>query len=150
VTVASGLVALLLVACGSPAATKQDVVARANAICGGTLSDLRANPPTAQGGTSLPALAAYLAHSLPILEREVSSLRALPRPAEDRALLNSYVDAMTSSLSDYRSLAAAARRGDEAGVGQALASLQSSPASTLAGRYGLTQCAGSTSTAVPR
>lgn len=146
--VAGGVASLALAACGGHAATKQDVIARGNAICAGALRELRAIPPPSSGGTSLPALAAYLKDAVPIVDGEVSSLRALPRPAENRALLNRYVTAMTSSLSAYRSLAAAAQRGDQSDVDQALAAIQASPASKLAGQYGLSQCASAGSTAV--
>ncbi len=136
--------------CGGHTATKQDVIARGNAICAGALRDLRATPYPASGKTSLANLAAYMDAVLPIVQREVSSLRALPRPAADRRLLNQYVAAVSSSASAYRSLAEAARRGDQAGVNQALATLQANPAATLAGRYGINECATAGSTAVPR
>ncbi|MBV8991539.1 MAG: hypothetical protein JO372_23505 [Solirubrobacterales bacterium] len=147
-TACGGLASLVLAACGGHAVTKQDVIAQGNAICAGALRDLRAIPPPAGGETSLPALAADLRSALPIVQGEVSSLRALPRPAEDRALLDRYVAAMTSSLSAYRSLAAAAQRGDQTGVDRALAALQTNPAPKLAGRYGLSQCASAEGTAV--
>ncbi len=144
----AGFASIVLAACGSHPATKQDVIARGNAICAGALRELRAIPPPSSGGTSLPALSAYLKDALPIVEGEVSNLRALPRPAQDRALLDRYVAAMTSSSSAYRSLAAAAGRGDQNGVDQALATLQTNPAATFAGQYGLSQCASAGSTAV--
>jgi hypothetical protein len=137
-------------ACGGHTATKQDVIARGNAICAGALRDLRATPYPTSGKTSVANLAAYMDAVLPIVQREVSNLRALPRPATDRPLLDRYVAAVSSSASTYRSLAKAARRGDQAGVNQALATLQANPAATLAGRYGISQCASAGSTAVPR
>ncbi len=137
-------------ACGGHAATKDDVIARGNAICAGALRDLRATPSPASGRTSLANLAAYMDAVLPIVQREVSNLRALPRPAANRRLLNQYVAAVSRSASTYRSLAQAARRGDQAGVNQALATLQGNPAATLAGRYGISQCASAGGTAVPR
>lgn len=137
-------------ACGGHTATKDDVIARGNAICAGALRDLRATPSPASGRTSLANLAAYMDAVLPIVQREVSNLRALPRPAANRRLLNQYVAAVSRSASTYRSLAQAARRGDQAGVNQALATLQGNPAATLAGRYGISQCASAGGTAVPR
>jgi len=50
----------------------------------------------------------------------------------------------------YGELAAAARRGDQDAVNLALAQLAANPASSLAARYGLNQCAGAAGTAVPR
>jgi hypothetical protein len=147
---AGALTAVALGACGSHAATRQDVIARGNAICAGALRDLRVIPPAAAGQTSASALAAYLKRALPILEGEATSLRALPRPAEERALLNSYIAAMTSAVSAYRSLGRAAQGGDQAGVDAALAALRGNGASVLAARYGLTQCATAAGTAVSR
>jgi hypothetical protein len=148
--VAAALAALVVTACGGHTANKQDIIARGNAICAGTLRDLRATPPPAAGETSLPGLAAYLRAVMPILQREVSSLKALPRPTADRALLDRYVSAVAQSGATYRALAAAARRGDQDAVNQALAQLEANPASSLAARYGLSQCAGAAGTAVPR
>ena len=95
-------------------------------------------------------LAAYLDAVLPIVQRRSPNLRALPRPATDRATPEPLRRGRLSSASTYRSLAKAARRGDQAGVNQALATLQANPAATLAGRYGISQCASAGSTAVPR
>ena len=147
---AAVLVALLVTACGGHTANKQDVIARGNAICAAAQRDLLVTPPPAGGETSLPGLAAYLRAVMPILQREVSSLRTLPRPAPDRAVLDQYLSAIARSGITYRALAAAARRGDQAAVNQALAQLQVNPASSLAARYGLHQCAGAAGTAVAR
>ncbi|MFZ0090738.1 MAG: hypothetical protein WAL63_14595 [Solirubrobacteraceae bacterium] len=149
-TTGAALCAAVVTGCGGHAATKPDVVAQANAICASALRDERATPPPATGQASLPALSGYLQQVLPIVGREVSNLHGLPRPAEDRALLDRYLDAVTDLGSTYRSLAAAARRGDQDGVDQALAALQANPASSLAVRYGLIQCAGAAGTAVSR
>jgi hypothetical protein len=146
----AALAALVVTACGGHTANKQDVIARGNAICAGALRDLRATPPPAGGETSLTGLAAYLRAVMPILQREVSSLKALPRPSADRALLDQYVSAVAKSGATYRALAAAARRGDQDAVNQALAQLEANPAPSLAARYGLGQCAGTAGTAVPR
>jgi hypothetical protein len=143
------LAALMVTACGGHTVNKQDVIARGNAICAAAQRDLLVTPSPG-GETSLPGLGAYLRAVMPILQREVSNLQALPRPAADRALLNQYVAAVTKSGTTYRALAAAAGHGDQDGVNQALAELQVNPASSLAARYGLNQCAGATGTAVPR
>jgi hypothetical protein len=150
VALATVLAALVVTACGGHTATKQDVIARGNAICAGAQRDLLATPPPAGGETSLPGLAEYLDAIMPILQREVSNLKALPRPAADRALLDQYLSAVAESGATYRALAAAARRGDQDGVNQALAQLEANPASSLAARYDLSQCAGGAGTAVPR
>jgi hypothetical protein len=147
---AAVLAALIVTACGGHTANKQDVIARGNAICAAATRDLLVTPPPAGGETSLRGLAAYLRAVTPILRREVSNLQALPRPPADRALLDQYLLAVAKSGATYRALAAAAQRGDQAAVNQALAQLQVNPASSLAARYGLSQCAGATGTAVPR
>jgi hypothetical protein len=146
----AAVAAVAVTACGGHTTNKQDVIARANAICAGAARDLLATPPPAAGETSLPGLAAYLHAIMPILQREVSNLQALPRPAADRALLDQYVSAVTKSGTTYRALAAAAQRGDQDAVNQALAQLGANPASSLAARYGLSQCTGAAGTAVPR
>jgi hypothetical protein len=148
--VAAALAALVVTACGGHTVTKQDVIARGNAICAGALRDLRATPPPAGGETSLPGLAAYLRTVMPILRRENASLQRLPRPTADRALLGQYLSAVAKSDATYGTLAAAARRGDQDAVNQALAQLEANPASSLAARYGLSQCTGAAGTAVPR
>jgi hypothetical protein len=147
---AATLAALVVAGCGGHTATKQDVIARGNAICAAALRDLRATPAPTGGETSLPGLATYLGSVMPILQREASSLQALPRPAADRALLNRYLSAIERSGGTYRALAAAARRGDQTAVNQALAQLQANAAPSLAARYGLSQCVGAAGTAVPR
>jgi hypothetical protein len=77
---------------------------------------------------------------VPIVEKEASQTRALPRPAQDRPLLDQYVAAVTASATQYRALAQAARKGDSAAVSQGLAALRASPVPALAARYGLTRC----------
>jgi hypothetical protein len=150
IALAGALATLLITACGGHTATKQDVIARANAICAGALRDLRATPPPAGGETSLPGLAAYLSAVMPILQREVADLQHLPRPTADRALLDQYLSSIAKSGATYRALTAAARRGDQDAVNQALAQLEANPSPSLAARYGLNECAGGAGTAVPR
>jgi hypothetical protein len=144
------LAPLVLSACGGHTATKQDVIARANAICASASRDLLATTPPGGGETSLSGLSDYLDATVPILRREISNLQTLPRPATDRALLDQYLSAVAKSGITYGTLAAAARRGDQDAVNQALADLQANPASSLAARYGMNQCAGASGTAVPR
>jgi hypothetical protein len=147
-----GLVALLagvaavLSACGSHTVTKKDVIARGDQICETAASSVRSVPPPA--GQSMPELARYYKQVTPIVQSEVKQLRALPRPPEDRALLNRYLDAIGSSAGEYAMLAAAAREGDRAAFASAEAALRADPASSLAARYGITGCGGSLGTAV--
>lgn len=147
---ATALAVLLVAGCGGHTTTKQDVIARGNAVCAGAARDLLATAPPAGGETSLPGLAAYLRAIMPVLRREVTNLQALPRPATDRALLDQYVSAVVKSGATYQVLATAAERGDQDAVNQSLAQLEANPASSLAARYGLSQCAGGAGTGVPR
>jgi hypothetical protein len=145
----AGLAALTvasLAACGSSAPTKKDVIVRGNAICSGALRDVRALPPPAAG--SLAGMATYLKQVVPIVQREAASIRALPRPAKDRALLERYVTALTATAGRYQGLEAAAARGDQAAVTSGLATLAADGAPALAAQYGLTQCAQAAGTGV--
>jgi hypothetical protein len=137
-----------LAACGSSAPTKQDVVARANAICASALRHVRATPPPTGTPPALTDLAVYLRRVLPVVEREVSALRALPRPDKDHALLDRYIAAVGAAGVNYQTLTAAAEKGDPAGVSRALAALRSNAAAALAQEYGLSQCAASSGTGV--
>jgi hypothetical protein len=139
--------ALTIAGCGSQAATKQDVIARGNAICASEIRDVRAVSP-ATAISSLPALSQYLQQVVPIVRKEIASLQALPRPARDRAELDRFLAAAGRDGAQYRALSAAAARGDRAGVEQALTNLRLSQSAALARRYGLGQCAATVSTAV--
>jgi hypothetical protein len=143
--VAPVLAGVALAACGGHTITKADVIARGNQICETAASSVRALPPP--GGQSLSDLARYYKQVTPIVRAEVNQLRALPRPAQDRTLLNRYLDAIASSASDYETLAAAARDGDRAELATAAAALRSNPAAGLATSYGITRCGGSLGTA---
>ena len=144
--IAAGLV--LVAGCGSSAVSKQDFIARADAICQNTIREVRDVAPSSTGaGISLPALARYLGAVTPIVGAEVRQLRALPRPAADRPLLNRYLAAVQLASVHYRALAAAARAGDRTAIEAATAELAASPSAALATRYGLTICAGPTGTA---
>jgi hypothetical protein len=133
-------VTVAVAGCGGHSATKQDVIARGNAICESALRDIRAAAPAGASG-SLNALSGYLRQVLPIVEKEISDLRALPRPPQDRPLLDRYLAAMNGSRAQYSALASAARHRDSAAVAQALAALRVNPAPQLARRYGLVACA---------
>lgn len=78
--VTAACLAVSVAACGGHTATKQDVVARGNAICAGALRDIRALPAPTTGGDSTAALAKYLAQVVPIVHAEVVALRKLPGP----------------------------------------------------------------------
>jgi hypothetical protein len=135
-----------LASCGSRAETKQDYIARANVICASATRAIHNVAPAGAGGVSLSALGHYLSMVSPIVDSEVKQLRALPRPAVDRRQLEQYLTAVAAEAADYRGLETAARSGKRAGVITATAALQASPATTLAGRYGLTSCVGAAGT----
>jgi hypothetical protein len=136
---------LALCACGGTAITKKDVIARGNQICETAASAVRSvSPPNSE---SLAALAQYYKRVAPIVATEVKQLQALPRPSPDRALLNRYLAAITSSASEYEALAAAARNGDSGALASAGAALRANPAAGLAARYGIAGCGVSSGTA---
>jgi hypothetical protein len=138
---------LAATACGGHAATKKDVIARADGICVNTLRQVRDVPPPA--GSSLSALATYARKVAPLIDKEASDTRSLPRPAQDRAVLNRYVAAVAASAASYRALVAAARGDDPGDVAQALSALRSNPAPALATRYGLAECSAAAGTKAP-
>jgi hypothetical protein len=138
---------LAATACGSHTATKKDVIARANGICVNTLRQVRDVPPPA--GSSLSALATYARKVAALIDKEASDTRGLPRPAQDRSVLNRYVAALGASAASYRALVSAARGDDPSGVAQAVSALRSNPAPALATRYGLTECSAAAGTKAP-
>jgi hypothetical protein len=85
----------------------------------------------------------------PIVAKEVSQLRKLPRPSIDKALLNRYIDSVTKAGDVYKQLAAAAQCNDIPGVAKYLGELRASPAQSLAQRYGMSQCAAAAGAAAP-
>jgi hypothetical protein len=137
-------VAVALGGCGGHTINKKDVIARGNQICETAASSVRAvHPPS---GGSLSELALYYKRVTPIVETEVTQLQALPRPPQDGALLNRYLDAIASSSTEYRALTAAAQAGDRGALASASAALRSNPAASLAASYGITGCGGSPGT----
>lgn len=139
-------VASIAAGCGGGGYTKQDFIARANAICTNALRQTRsiAQPSGAQASPGQgAALAAYVSSVVPVLETEASQLHALPRPpgnTSERAALKRYLAAVTESVAYYKQLAAAAKRGDDQAVASAEAALGASPVYTLATSYGLRSC----------
>jgi hypothetical protein len=128
-------VALAFVGCGG-GVTKKDVIARGNAICANAVLAIRSAPPSKGSFTRVAA----------IVEHETAQLAALPRPAQDRALLGQYIAAAHQLASDYRKLADAQQTGDRSGVQAGFAALRANPAPKLAARYGLRECAGARAT----
>lgn len=147
-TLGALLVAGAVSACGGHSVTKQDVIARGNAICAIALRQIRALPAPTSGGASPRAMSRYLEQVVPIIEKEIAGIRALPQPQQDRALLHRYVTAMSGTATQYKALAAAAKSGDSDAISQDLANLADSPAASLAGAYGLSQCASAAGTAI--
>ncbi len=136
---------VLLAACGEY--TKQDFIARADAICTTTVRATRLiDPPSFShaGGGRLQGLAAYSAKVLPLVQAEATQLRGLPRPtggaAADRSTLTSFLGRFTALVGDYRDLQTAATKSDAPGVARAESALTLSPVGSLAARYGLRSC----------
>jgi hypothetical protein len=138
----AAVTAAALAGCGGHSATRQDVIARANAICFEAQQTLRSVPTPTGGGETL---AAYLHKVTPIVVTEARQLRTLPRPTPRRDTLNRFIAASSASVADYQAAARAAAQDDDDGVQQALAKLRASPAAGYARAYGLKQCAGDNS-----
>lgn len=134
----------LLAGCGDHTATRRDVVARANAICFDAQQTLRELAPPTGGAGDLAGMSRYLGKVVPIVAKESRQLQALPRPASQRGTLDRFVDAVASSVADYRAAAHAAAGGDGAGVAESLAKLRSVDVAAPARAYGLDQCTGET------
>jgi hypothetical protein len=135
--------ATTITGCGGRSDTRQDVIARANAIC--FTAQQAARSVASPGAADTKALAAYFNKVAPIVAKEARQLAALPRPTQRQGALNHYVDAVDASVADYRAAARAAAAGDDGGVTQALARLQATGATRYARAYGLNQCTGSAS-----
>src|SRR5262249_3657289 len=144
-TVVLLLTAAVLGGCGGKY-TKQDFVARANAICDSTVRDTRRIPPPSFTGSApqrLEALAGYVGPVLPIARSEEAKRRDLKRPPGtpgELRLLDRYYAALGKSVASYRDLQTAAQNGDAAGVTAAVAALRANPVATLATRYGIRSC----------
>ena len=141
---ATTVAAATITGCGGHSATRQDVIARANAICFTAQQAARSVPSPGAGDTK--ALAAYFDKVAPVVAKEARQLAALPRPTQRQATLNHYVAAVGASVADYRAAARAAMAGNETGVTQALTRLQATDATRYARAYGLNQCTGSATT----
>lgn len=132
----------LIAGCGG-AYTKSDFIARADAICATAVRETRSAAPPQTGPQQLSALAQYLAEILPVVQSEVSQIRALKRPSgdtRDGVALSRYLQASARDVGYYRALAAAAKRGDAQGVASDEAALRASPVTSLAASYGLRSC----------
>src|ERR1700757_1070221 len=103
---------------GRTQVTRQDVIARGNAICAGALRTVRAIPAPAGGESSPADLSAYLRQVAPIVEKEAKDLEALPRPAKRRTLLDRYLSAVAAEAGQYQALAAGARAENSGRGGQ--------------------------------
>lgn len=147
-------IALMVVGCGGSSYTKRDFIARADAICSGALQQTRSISPAgaAQAGSGQDgALATYVRSIVPVLASEASQLRALPRPpgsAGEQATLKRWYAALGQTVTEYRQLAAAAKRGDDQAVADAEAALGASQVYSLATSYGLRSCGTPGTTAV--
>src|SRR5690348_16540494 len=92
-SLAAAAVIASLTGCGGGTVTKQDFVARANAICNNALRQTRSIAPAAAGTSKNQALSMYLGRLLPIVESEYKQLHALKQPSQtdrEKALLASY------------------------------------------------------------
>lgn len=146
IDICAAALALALACAGCGSYTKQDYVARADAICANALRAtrsiaVRASPSASAQDPSV--LAAYLQAALPVIQTEAQQLQRLRRPddnARDRAVLSHYLRAVVRDASAYRRLATAAEHNDPQGIANAQAALRTSPVASLASEYGLHTC----------
>lgn len=121
--------------------SRKDVVARAERICAGALTQLRSVTPPSRAPAALGSMSAYISKILPIVDHELAQLRKLPQPASGSQLLGRYVHSVATTAADYRALARAAASGDQDRVDGALTALSTSSAGSYAAAYGLSTCA---------
>ena len=137
-------VTLALTACGKDGVTKADVIAQGNAICQDAQAKVRTLKPP--DGTSLRALAPYLAKASRIVDDQAAKLRRLPRAGDDAAALARFKAASSRDAKRYRGLSDAANAHDRGAYERAATALRTSTSSRLADRYGLTGCSGASPT----
>jgi hypothetical protein len=125
--------------CGAAAATKQDVIARGDAICeSATRAVLAVTPTFLPGGRPTPR---YYAQTAPIVEAELQSLLELPQPSQDGAVLRQFRSAVSALAPVYRAILAAADRGDMAAIAALDAHAGRIDSAGPALRYGMRGCA---------
>jgi hypothetical protein len=125
--------------CGSSAPSKQDVIARGDAICeSATRAALAVTPTFLPGGRLSPR---YYQQTAPIVEAELRSLLALPRPSQDGAVLQRFLAAVSALAVVYRQILAAADRGDTAAIAALNAQAPRIDSTGPALRYGMDGCA---------
>jgi hypothetical protein len=135
------LLALAAVLAGCGSYTRKDFITAADAICSSTQRQTRAIPPPT--ASTLPALGAYLGHVVPVLQAESKQIRALGRPVQttaERIALDSYLTALSQSVTGYKQLQAAAAANDAKAVASAEAALRANEVASLAANYGLRSC----------
>ncbi len=144
------LAGLVIAGCGSY--TKADYVQRAEGICTSTLDAVRRLAPPDQSGSTAhrdSSLTAYLNRVLPLMQRQLKRLRALPRPSQSQIqerALNAYLAGLRSSVAQFIVLTAAARSSTAGVVNSIAASLATEQLSRLARAYGLKTCSSSGAT----
>jgi len=145
------MIALSVAGCGGRIDHHQ-YVQRGDAICSFTLRSVRSlTAPELSGAGSAHniALAAYLGHLVPLLRRELRQLKALGRPSQRATQtqeLDSYLGSLSSSVSQFTSLAAAAHAGESGAINRLEAELAADAAPRLAAAYGLRACSSSAPT----
>jgi hypothetical protein len=138
---ALAVVAALAAGCGGGGGdrlTKEDYIAKADAICKSANEKLDALPAP----ESLEDVASLADDAIAIQEDALSQLRDLKPPEADEARLNEAYDLLGQQVEIGRQIAQAAKDGDEAKVQELLGQIDpvNEQADQIAQDYGLAEC----------
>jgi hypothetical protein len=139
------LAPILVAGCGgssSKTLTREQFVAKANAICAQRNAAVRALPKSMRNLSDLKTLAAFLDRELAIDRPLIAKLKALKPPPADRAAWNQATADNDSALSGLTRAQAAAQAGNAAQIKRISAELQpiNQKLKADATHFALTQC----------
>lgn len=121
----------------SHALTHEQLVSKADAICGAAAAHAKALPQP----TSRERIIAFVDQATPVLDTLQRRLSALKPPAKDKAAYDRLLRDQATGLNALPKLKAAAETGNAVEARQAAAALAASPADRDARALGLTTCA---------
>ncbi len=138
----AALAALAAAGCGGGGGerlSRDDFVAKADAICAGALADER----KLAAPTAISDIPGYVDKALPIVDHTISRLRELRPPAEIQSQVDDWLGKATQARGQLNTLRSAARTGEEATVHTAAATETGlgEQRDAAARQLGLTSCA---------
>src|ERR1700730_11995669 len=121
---ALGAVSAVLAGCGA-GTSKADYVKRADQVCAQGARRAQAIPaPGAQNGRlSSASAASYIEGIAAVIQQVNNQLKALPRPSQDRVLLDRYLAALDQGVASLLRLDVATARRDRRTIAQSLIAL---------------------------